>query len=229
MLRFEFLERLGVTLAAMSDLSDGDCSQPVMRDAFCARCGIRAEDLVRAHQVHGCDVVSVNLEDRGRGVRRALSASESYDGMVTQSANTAMAVSVADCVPVFLYDPVRRAGGIVHAGREGTRLGIGAEAVKRLSDAHGCVAKDLYAVIGPSAGPCCYEVSEEMAEAWVSLGLPADGRRLDLWKANWLQLTAAGVPESHIEVSGACTVCGGRFFSYRCGHGSARNLVVFMI
>lgn len=229
MLRFEFLERLGVAVAAMSDLSDGDCSQPATRDAFCVKCGIRVEDLVRTRQVHGAEVVVVTAQDQGRGVRPGLSALESCDGMVTQSANTAMAVSVADCVPVFLYDPVRKAGGIVHAGREGTRLGISAEAVRRLSEAYGCIAKDLYAVIGPSAGPCCYEVSEDMAEDWVSQGLPANGRRLDLWRTNWGQLREAGVPESHIEVAGACTVCGGRFFSYRRGNGSARNLAILCL
>jgi copper oxidase (laccase) domain-containing protein len=68
-----------------------------------------------------------------------------------------------------------------------------------------------------------------MAADWAEAGLPTNGRHLDLWEANVLQLTAPGVSESHIAVSRHCTICGGRFFSHRAHADGARNMALVMI
>jgi YfiH family protein len=154
---------------------------------------------------------------------------DATDGLVTAVAGLPLAILVADCVPVYLVDPVRRAVGLVHAGREGVRQGISAAAVRAMVDGLGCDPAQIHAVIGPSAGPCCYEVSDEMAEQFRSLGLAVAGRRLNLWESNVSQLVGAGVARSRIEVSGVCTICGGVFFSYRRDGGSRRNMAVICL
>ena len=119
--------------------------------------------MVRSQQVHG-DRVAVVPGDTG-----PLAAT---DGLVTGTPGVGLATFVADCVPVFLYDPVRRVAGIVHAGREGTCLDIGGKAIGVMREAFGCLPGDVRAVIGPSAGPCCYEVGVELAGQLASPGFP---------------------------------------------------------
>jgi copper oxidase (laccase) domain-containing protein len=90
-------------------------------------------------------------------------------------------------------------------------------------------ASHIHAVIGPSAGPCCYEVSPEIAHLWTTLGLPVTGRMLDLWGAAVMQLESRGVPREQISVSGFCTICTDRFYSYRRGDDRPRNLAFVVV
>jgi hypothetical protein len=83
--------------------------------------------------------------------------------------------------------------------------------------------------VGPGIGPCCYEVSAEMADAWRRSGLPARGRRLDLWETNRWQLVRAGVPAGQVRVAGVCTCCMEDFFSYRRGESTGRNMAVLVL
>jgi len=233
-IRFEQLEALGLTIAAMSDRADGDCAAAAQgaagaRREFCARCGLDAGGLVCARQVHGVAVVRANETDRGRGVCSGKPRFDAVDAMVTDVEGLPLAIFVADCVPVYLFDPERRATALVHAGREGTRRRIGPEAVHMLSREFASRPCDVHALIGPSAGPCCYEVSPEIAHDFAQAGLPARGRHLDLWEANARQLVAAGVPEDQVAVAGICTICDHRFHSYRRDGGSARNMALLAL
>lgn len=230
MLRFDVLERLGVSVAAFSEQADGDCGvQGAWRLPFLASCGVAAADVVRGHQVHGVSVACVHEEERGRGSLSDAPPLPETDALVTNVHGIALAVLVADCVPVYLYDPERRVIGMVHAGREGTFRNIVGETVRAMTREYGSLPEDVHALVGPSAGPCCYEVSPEMAEQWRGEGLPANGRFLDLWQANALQLMNIGVRRERIDVSGFCTICSGRFFSHRAHAGSARNMAVIML
>ena len=221
-MRFLSLERLGVKVAAISEMSDGDCGGLAARSAFCAGLDMDAGDLVTGRQVHGIEVAVAGEEDRGR-------CYAGTDGLLTDVAGLPLAVFVADCAPVYLVDPVRRAVGLVHAGREGVRQGIAELAARLMVERLGCRNEYIHALIGPSAGPCCYEVSEPMAEQFRALGLPVEGRHLNLWESNALQLAQAGIPRGQIEVSGDCTICGGRFFSYRRDGGTRRNMAVICL
>jgi len=222
LMRFLSLERLGVKVAAMSEMSDGDCGNGEARAVFCSGLGLNAGDLVTGRQVHGMEVAVAGEGDRGNRFAAT-------DGLLTAVPGLPLAVFVADCVPVYLVDPVRRAVGLVHSGREGVRQGISELAVRAMVDRLDCRAGHIHAAIGPSAGPCCYEVSQAMADQFRGLGLPIEGRRLNLWESTGLQLTDAGVPAGQIEVSGLCTICGGRFFSYRRDGGGMRNLATICL
>jgi len=233
MLRFGDFERLGVGVAALSDKSDGDCSgkapSTTDRRRFLERCGIAFEHLVCPRQVHGNVIVAAHWEDRGRGAAGPGDAIAEADGVVTNVPGLPLAVTVADCVPLYLYAPEWGAGGIIHAGREGTRQNIGGRAVMFLRECYGVAPEALFALIGPSAGPCCYEVSPESADAFRQAKLPANGRYLDLWASNRRQLEAAGVPSGNIVVSGRCSVCDGAFHSYRANGAAQRNLALIML
>lgn len=209
-------------MAAISEMVDGDCGADERRAAFCRGMGVDAGQLVCGRQVHGMVVAVAREEDRGRRL-------PATDGLVTDVPGLPMAISVADCVPVYLFDPHRRAIGLVHAGREGTRLDIAASAIHAMCTKLGCRADDIHAVIGPSAGPCCYEVSEPMAEDFCALGLPVSGRHLDLWESNARQLSRAGVPRSQIEAASLCTICGNRFFSHRRDSDGKRNMALLSL
>ena len=159
---------------------------------------------------------------------------EGYDAVVTALPGIALTILTADCVPILLYDPVRRAVGSVHAGWAGTVKGVARRAVEAMSAAYGTDPSDLLAAIGPSIGPCCYEVDGRVMgplrgafPGWD--GLAAMGRpgkwQLDLWKSNRQVLASAGVKDSNIVVMALCTACNtDKFYSHRKSGGKTGRM-----
>jgi len=166
------------------------------------RCGVRSIRVPR--QVHGSVVVTV---DGGEGY---LVGQETADGLVTTARETAVAVHVADCLPIAIAGP----GGVamVHAGWRGLAGGVVAAGVETLR-ATG-VAGPLEAVIGPGALACCYETGPEVQALFARYGA-GHGRRLDLVAIAAAQLRAAGV--APVADVGLCTLCApaGLLFSHR--------------
>ncbi len=157
---------------------------------------------------------------------------EEADAVVSTRPGLAACVAVADCVPVLLAAPEGRAVAAVHAGWRGTVALAAAEGTRALAAAAGVPAARLRAAIGPSIGPCCYEVSEDLAarfeaafgEAVVRRG--PGGPRLDLWTANQVALRRAGVEQ--VEVLARCTACDpARFYSHRRDGGRTGRMVAF--
>jgi len=189
--------------------------------AICEALGVEEGQLVSPHQVHGKRVVAVGPGDRGQVIAQA-------DALITDAPGVTLMLRFADCVPVWLYDPRRRAAGLAHAGWRGTVAGVAAAAVGAMQDTFGCRPRDLIAGIGPSIGPCCYEVGTDVAravdaafagESGLFLELRGIGRwHLDLWGAVYQQLATAGVEQ--IEVAELCTACHtGEWFSHRAERG----------
>lgn len=238
MIRFDTFERLGVAVAAISDRAEGDCalnrgqgvaSACEARRRFCSQCGVDFHGLVCAQQVHGARVACVSETHAGCGATAYHDGLPSTDALITGARGLPLAVQVADCVPVYLFDPEQGAGGLVHAGRRGTLENVSGLAVQALVTHFNSKPGDIHALIGPSAGVCCYEVSPQMASTFSEAGLPVEGRKLDLWRANAQQLEQAGVPSAHITIAGLCTVCDERFFSYRANDGACRNMALFVL
>jgi YfiH family protein len=156
------------------------------------------------------------------------------DGLLTDRTDITLAMTFADCVPMWLFHAGRRAGGLVHAGWRGTVANIAGAAVEVLGR-HGADAGGIAAVIGPSIGPCCYEVGPEVAEQVDALGLGPGlvdaAHRLNLWEANRRLLVRAGVSPGRVRVTGACTACRPDvLFSHRAGVGrTGRNGGFFRI
>jgi len=180
----------------------------------------------RVRQVHGCRVVpasagSVPLEEG--------------DAVTTTVPGVAACVSVADCAPILLADPRSGAVAAVHAGWRGTLARAAGEGVRALVERHGARPSDLLAAIGPSIGPCCFEVSRVLAtrfrdELGQATGNPrGNGSRADLWRANERVLRDAGLARRRIDVLARCTSCEEQvFFSHRRDQGRTGRHVAFI-
>ncbi len=218
-MRFDTLESQEGVAAAFLVRPDGG------RDDALRELDIAPGRMVQCEQVHGDHVAVVRREDLGENATSVHTVGEA-DGLATGERGVALTIRVADCVPVYLVSPGCIA--LVHAGRRGARLRIAEKAARVMTGGCGVRPSEIRALIGPSAGPCCYEVSAAMAAEWSEAGLPARGRRLDLWEANRRQLVTAGVADDRIEVTGECTICSGRYYSYRRGDKGGRNVAVLL-
>ncbi len=173
------------------------------------------EALRWCHQVHGRLLASLSAGDEhplsgAAGVGRC-------DGLLTADPGVAVMVWTADCVPVLLHG-----GGVVaavHAGWRGVVAGVVPTAVRRFELEYGVSAEELHAALGPSVGPCHYEVGQEVLNALSSVdpgGSPwRRGNRVDLRAILGAQLVAAGVLPSAVERVGGCTACDPAMSSYR--------------
>jgi purine-nucleoside/S-methyl-5'-thioadenosine phosphorylase / adenosine deaminase len=158
------------------------------------------------------------------------------DGLVTNVPGMLVGVRTADCVPVLIAD--ERTGGVasVHAGWRGTAENIVAAAVRELITRFGSRAADLHAAIGPSIGPCCYEVGSEVARRFDTGGpernTPDASRRIDPQKIdlpgiNERQLLATGVTD--VWVARECTFCdSAKYYSYRREKEHAGRMLSFV-
>jgi YfiH family protein len=148
------------------------------------------------------------------------------DALLTCAREVVMGIHTADCAPIFLFDARTRARAAVHAGWRGTLGRIVERAVSTMVERFGTRAEDCYAAIGPTIGPCCYEVGPDVrepfrrefpdAEAFIGPPTPRGTAHLDLVEANVRQLLACAIPRTQIFVSGLCTACHPQlFFSHR--------------
>lgn len=173
--------------------------------------------LAAVRQVHGMAVARV---DSGAGWEPV-----EADGLVTAVSGVMLGVQVADCVPVLLVDTRLRAVAALHAGWRGTAAGMAAVGVARMREEFGCRVEDLAAAVGPSIGPCCYEVGDEVREAFRGGNGLFAGRNLNLWEANRRALVGAGLWDGTVTVVGECTGCARtgdgrrRYFSHRMEQG----------
>lgn len=204
--------------------SSVDCPEKVSqnREMLTAEVGVPKDSWIWARQVHGTDVGIIKTR-----VKEALP--EAMDAMVTDRAGLCLTILVADCVPVLLCDPRQGVVAAVHAGWRGTAGLIVKKTADIMREGFGCLPQHIVAGIGPSIGPCCFEVGDEVAiviaaamngrDGYLSRD-PVSGKPfLDLWALNMQQLVDAGVEPDNIEVANMCTHDDPRFFSYRRSGG----------
>ncbi len=207
------------------------------RRIVAAIAGSPATPLVTLRQVHSAeslvvpDAASVAdfVNDEGRATREA-------DGLMTAAPAILLGVQTADCVPVLVADTRNRVVAAFHAGWRGTAARIVEQGIARLVAEFNSRPGNLIVAIGPSIGPCCYTVGEEVHAAFTANFTYGDalfrldsesatpGLALDLWEANRRQLIASGIPPERISAVAECTGCAGlpgrrRYFSHRCEKG----------
>ncbi|MCL2337739.1 MAG: peptidoglycan editing factor PgeF [Firmicutes bacterium] len=209
------------------DFKVGDDPKHVLgnRDKVCRLLGAGLDRLLAAEQVHGDRVLDVDLTHAGCGARSREDALPGVDALVTATPGLLLSSYYADCVPLFFLDPRRLVIALAHAGWRGSVLRIGAKTVRRMVEHYGCRTGDILAAIGPSIGPCCYEVDQAVLDEvdkclpdvsdCVKPGRP--GRwQLDLPALNRRILLQAGIRAENITLAGYCTACRqDLFFSYR--------------
>lgn len=206
------------------------------RRRLCATLG--AGRLTVADQQHGARVAVVAAALAGRGhdgtadARRSLPAT---DAMVTGLPGVALAVVVADCAPVVLYDPAHHAAGVAHCGRAGTVLGVLPRAIEAMARAFGTRPRDLTVGIGPCIGAGSYEIGDaeaaRVADAFGAAALLRPSRpghaTFDLAGALLTQLREAGADESRIHVAGVDTrTATAEYFSDRAARPCGRFMAV---
>jgi len=194
------------------------------RAALCEVLGADPRWLTSMAQVHGDRIGVVdeaNVGTRLPGVD-ALIVPSSLRRSAAPSLVPVLALS-ADCPIVLVFDPEAGVLGLAHAGWRGTVAGITGNLVRTMVRDFGGQPGTMLAAISPSAGPCCYEVGQDVIDAAVH-SLPDPGtffqRRdghayFDLWAANVAQLTGAGLVVDRIDLAARCTICDEACFSYR--------------
>ncbi len=192
------------------------------RAMFFSEVGVKEEHVAVPGQVHSDRVMQTVAGGRYPGC----------DAMVTDRPGVFVAVTVADCVPILLADPVRRVVAAVHAGWRGSRDRILERALSILTSSYGCEAENLHAYIGPSAGGCCYEVGGDVAGSFPpEVTRPRDGGKflLDLKWYNREFLLRGGVQAERIAVSPFCTICNPELFhSYRRDNDRSGRMIALI-
>jgi YfiH family protein len=195
--------------------------------------GIYPGDMVFSDQVHGDKILYVDQQDRGKGIYSPKEM-RGVDGLITDKSKVCLVTFYADCVPLFFLDPVKKVIGLAHAGWRGTVLEIGRKMVERFCKDFGSKPSDILAGIGPSIGPCCFEVGQDVEvefaaafPAWREMIIrPAEtpGKSyVDLWTTNRLILEKAGVRPEHITVTDLCTKCHDEYFHSHRRMGNERG------
>lgn len=198
------------------------------RMALANQFGFEVESLVLTEQVHGSCIAQVSPAERGRGALDRQTELPSCDGTITHHPDICLVAKAADCVPLLMYDPDNNVVASIHAGWRGTIAHIAEKAVVAFVSLYGSKPANLVAGIGPSIGPCCLEVGDEVVamvqEAFgTTKGLILKSDKytnpvFDIWEANLSQLTKAGLQPQNIEVARICSRCNNKtFFSARCG------------
>lgn len=174
--------------------------------------------MVLSRQTHTDRIRLVTRADAGKGLTKESDIFDT-DGLITDLRNIPLVIFSADCTPVLLLDRKQKVIGAVHAGWRGTAEQIAAKAVSVMKEHYGSCPDDVLAAIGPSIGPCCFEVEWDTAQHFSSAFVTekSNGKYfVDLWAANRFQLTECGVPPENIYISQECTKCNPDiYYSYR--------------
>lgn len=222
------LERVAPHLFSTRDAPVSPGTLNPAYDAIAATFDVRARQIARVRQVHGRVVMFVPESPVDED------AIGDADALISTTPDVVVSVRVADCVPILVADRGGRAVAAIHAGWRGTTAGIATAAIEALAQLD--IPPDrLMAVIGPSAGPCCYQVDRTVRDRFVNdrprsedwFVEDGDGHwRLDLWRANREQLEAAGVVPAHISTARACSVHdAARWHSHRRDGAAAGRMV----
>jgi len=211
---------------------------------------VSREQFVLSHQTHTDHIRIVTKKDAGCGLTKPL-AYENVDGLITKEKGLVLSTFYADCVPVYLVDPVKEVIGLCHSGWKGTVKEISKKTVEKMQEEFGCDPEDIHGAIAPSICQDCYEVSEDVimeiektfGKSRVGAGgypqgccerlfyRKTEGKyQLNLWYACELSLLKAGLKPEHIEVTDICTCCNPDYlFSHRASMGKRGNLGAFLM
>lgn len=218
----------------------GDSDENVMENfqRFCAAAGFDRKTLVASSQDHHTFIRRVTAENYGTGIWKPKDL-QSVDGLITNEPNVTLVTYYADCVPLYFLDPENRAIGLAHAGWRGTVAKMAEKTVHAMVREFGSNPRTMVAAIGPSIGPCCFEVDTPVYEEFARLTelhpqefmVEEDGGkyRINLWEANRRILVNAGIPAENITVSQLCTKCNAEWlYSHRASGGKRGGLAAMM-
>jgi polyphenol oxidase len=230
--RHAFLTRMGGTSPSPFESlnlgkDSGDSEDHVSRNKRLAASsfGFDPHQFILLHQVH---------EDRILVLRKPddhLPAGLEYDAMITHAPNRFLGIKTADCLPILILDTSKKVVAGVHAGRQGTAYQITRKVLRKMKTEWGCLPGDLWVAVGPSIGPCCYEIDEKVfLQEWKSFSRSKGAGKwmVDLPGINMAQMEMEGIREDQIFRINLCTRCHpDLFFSYR-GEGQTGRQLSFI-
>jgi YfiH family protein len=224
-IHFPVFDRYPELVATISTKADGNCyfaptgdaktdvATPANRASFLARLGIPGDRVVSAGLVHGGKAHHATTADDGMVI-------SGTDALFAQSRDFFVSITVADCLPIFLFDPEIKTFGLMHAGWRGLVAGVIPNTMRGMIEKCGIRAETLLAAVGPGIGVCHFEVKDDVAQQFAQFPdaiLRREGKIfVDLKAVARTQLLAAGVKNDHLEMSTECTYDSKeRYFSWR--------------
>jgi hypothetical protein len=224
-----FLTRKGgVSLPPYSTLNlsneNGDREEDVIqnKDRIAGTFYFDSKRLVLLNQIHQDKILLLKKP------ALTLPSPMKYDALITNVPNAFLGILTADCLPILLVDQKTRVIAAIHAGRQGTALHITTKVLKKMEEEFGCASENLLIALGPSIGPCCYEIDEKVFRPeWEPFSSSVgDGKKMvDLTKINIAQMKEEGIKEKQIFRINLCTSCHlDLFFSYRKEGRTGRQL-----
>jgi YfiH family protein len=203
------------------------------REILARAFGLSSSGLFTVNQVHGDRVFIVDFP-RGADFSRP-----SCDAIITDRPGIAIGVLTADCVPILLFDPDHRAAAAIHVGWKGTSRDLPGKTVRTMIDRFNTQPETLRAAVGPSIGPCCYEVDDRVYVAfshrhdrwsrWAQV-VSSGSWMLNLPQANIDLLVESGVLQENIELLDICTHCErDLFYSHRRDNGTTGRQIAFIM
>ena len=211
--------------------------------------GVDVSKMVLSHQTHTTNIRLITEADAGKGIWQERDY-ENIDGLITNVPGLTLVTFFADCVPLYFVDPVHHAIGLSHSGWKGTVHRMGQKTIEAMGEAFGTKPADLRVCIGPSICRDCYEISEDVADAFMKefgseivqdisdypwngtsiLMNKGNGKyQLDLWGANQRVLLDAGILPEHLAITNVCTKCNpDLLYSHRVMGDRRGNLAAFL-
>ncbi len=212
---------------ASIDFATTDFDSPLAQDQRAyleEKCGVEIPQVFWRKQVHGDHILTA------QGGVGSVKDCPDADAYITDERNLPIAIRTADCVPVFIFDPVHRVIGLAHAGWRGTYKAIAAKTVQKMQEKYGSEPSDLKIVLGPSIRKCCYKIGEEFRDYFPSFVEDRGGfLYADMISANREQLLQAGVKPENIIDNGICTCCRKDYFSFRRDGKKAGRMISLMM
>lgn len=206
------------------------------RETLAQEMDIPPSSLVFSQQIHSDHIHKVPLQVKG--VSNHPQEYPEIDGLITQEQNVGLVTFYADCVPLFFVDVKNKAIGLSHAGWKGTLLEIGPKTLKEMMIHFQSEPRDLLFGIGPSIGPCCFEVGFDVAQIMLDAHPWWDAHmtevnhqkvRVNLWSIHKEQFLRIGGLEEHISLAMECTKCmQDTYHSYRRDGERAGRMAAFM-
>ena len=220
---FSIFEKFPNLLVALSLKEDGnmkiygdfeeDKKTLVNREKFFKRLGLSGKDVVSAKLVHGDNIEIISNENKKQFIPQT-------DGLITNQKGVFLSITIADCLPVVVFDPQKEVISLLHCGWKGLGKKIIKKAVKKMEDRFDSNLGWLTASIGPGISDCHFEVKKDVLKKFKSYPEAITKRSsksfIDLKMIARCQLEKAGVKSENIEISPICTFCQAEtYFSYR--------------
>jgi polyphenol oxidase len=185
----------------------------INRGRFFSKLGLSEKNVVGVKSVNGDNIEIVTKKDRGNFINNA-------DGLITNDKNVYLSITIADCLPIIIFNPQKEVISLIHSGWKGLEKKIAKKAIKKMEVNFGVKSKELLVGIGPGIGVCHFEVKEDFPikfKSYPEAIIKKDGKSyVDLKLIAKRQLEEVGIKSENIDVNSVCTYCqAGTYFSYR--------------